>query len=239
MWLREVFSGQIKQSRLTKLKVVLSVRINSCDSCPSTVQIGWPNEQGRENIPSLSNSIRVQGPREVMSQLYRPPVLFALCSGSASARGAPTSSLEIKQNLKTHTYYTFSQNPELWALSSAVQLRSWGQKMLLQHRQQGLATGHSDTPYSQREREPVPPGIGSSSWVRFQCPKTLFTEQAQNMDHSRTIHTPNLGGKQPSRCVSKYTLLSNLSREVSLTTPRFAAADLQIQNPTSNKSITQ
>lgn len=32
-----------------------------------------------------------------MSQLYRPPVLFALCSGSASARGAPTSSLEIKQ----------------------------------------------------------------------------------------------------------------------------------------------
>lgn len=173
MWLREVFSGQIKQSRLTKLKVVLSVRINSCDSCPSTVQIGWPNEQGRENIPSLSNSIRVQGPREVMSQLYRPPVLFALCSGSASARGAPTSSLEVKQKefRDSHILYFQPEPRATGAILCRAAEELGTKKRSCSTGSKASQLGHSDTPYSQREREPLPPGIGSSSWVRFQCPK--------------------------------------------------------------------
>ena len=53
-------------------------------------------ERVQMNIPSLSNSIRVQGPREVMSQLYKPPVLLAFCRGRATARGAPTSTLLTK-----------------------------------------------------------------------------------------------------------------------------------------------
>ena len=63
-----------------------------------------------QNTPSLSNSIRVQGPREVMSQLYKPPVLLALCSGRATARGAPTSNLLTKERiggLEFKTHLTF------------------------------------------------------------------------------------------------------------------------------------
>lgn len=66
--------------------------------------------QYRQNTPSLSNSIRVQGPREVMSQLYKPPVLLALCSGRATARGAPTSNLLTKERiggLEFKTHLTF------------------------------------------------------------------------------------------------------------------------------------
>lgn len=34
-----------------------------------------------------------------MSQLYKPPVRLALCSGRATARGAPTSNLWTKQRI--------------------------------------------------------------------------------------------------------------------------------------------
>lgn len=102
-----------------------------------------------------------------------------------------------------------------------------------------LQLRHDDTQYPQRESEPVSPRTGCGSWVRFRCPKTLFTEQAQNTDRSRTIHTPNLGGKQPSWCIRKYMLLFNASPEIPLTTPGFAAADLQIQNSTLVRSLTQ
>lgn len=54
-----------------------------------------------------------------MSQLYRPPVLFALCSGSASARGAPTSSLEIKQKEFRDSHILYSQ-PEPRAMGTIL-----------------------------------------------------------------------------------------------------------------------
>lgn len=61
--------------------------------------VGQRNTEQAQNTPSLSNSIRVHGPREVMSQLYKPPVLLAFCSGRATARGAPTSNLLTKQRI--------------------------------------------------------------------------------------------------------------------------------------------
>lgn len=178
-----------------------------------------------------------------MSQLYRPPVLFALCSGSASARGAPTSSLERKQKEFRDLHILYFQ-PEPRAMGAI--LCHAAEELGTKKKKRSCSTGskasqlrHDDTQYPQRESEPVSPRTGSGSWVRFWGPKTLFMEEAQNANRSRTIHTPNLGGKQPSRCICKYMLLFNASPEISLATPRFAATDLQIQNPTLVRSLTQ
>lgn len=163
----------------------------------SMVQTGWPNEQGEQNIPSLSNSIRVQGPREVMSQLYRPPVLFALCRGSATARGAPTSNLGTKQKefrdlhvkyfkrlarIQSNGHYSLPCSP-----LNVQQLRSWGQQSCF------CSTGRYDL---QLRHNSVPPRIGSSIWVLCWCWKTLFIEQEQNATEQFT--PPTLGEKQPS-----------------------------------------
>lgn len=103
-----------------------------------TRQVGQGNpERVQKNSPSLSNSIRGHGPREVMSQLYKPPVLLAFCSGRATARGAPTSNLLTKQRicrfeLNTHVTFQSVRTRRYWGYSLSrsplilCQFRWWG-----------------------------------------------------------------------------------------------------------------
>lgn len=217
MWFRKVFPGQIKPSRLTELKVGPSSRINACNSSLWLVareagyrQAGQTNGGGGQNTPSLSNSIRVQGPREVMSQLYRPPVLFALCRGSASARGAPTSNLGTKQKdlRDLHAMY----------FKCLARTQSWGHYSVMQSTHCSAAeelgttnilAAQADAPRSWGMIRPVSLTKGMQtcpSQNRQQhlgalwCWKTLYIEQAQKTDRKGTTHTPNFGREAAGSC---------------------------------------
>lgn len=129
-----------------QLTEALSPRISACPPpfLPpgkgkwDTRQFGQGNpERVQKNSPSLSNSIRGHGPREVMSQLYKPPVLLAFCSGRATARGAPTSNLLTKQRicrfeLNTHVTFQSVRTRRYWGSSLSrsplilCQFRWWG-----------------------------------------------------------------------------------------------------------------
>lgn len=147
-----------------------------------TRQVGQGNpERVQKNSPSLSNSIRGHGPREVMSQLYKPPVLLAFCSGRATARGAPTSNLLTKQRicrfeLNTHVTFQSVRTRRYWGYSLSrsplilCQFRWWGRTkaepcdthththktMQVKHKKKGCWNKVKDTRVSHR--------ISSSLW---------------------------------------------------------------------------
>lgn len=112
-----------------KADAITSARPLSKNACWSPFLSSWKGQAGyrgagpgntecAQNTPSLSNSILVHGSREVMSQLYKPPVRLALCSGRATARGAPTSNLWTKQRIGAVSLKHLNQSvPRYWAYS--------------------------------------------------------------------------------------------------------------------------